>query len=96
MYSWAAVAERTEQVYYRILATPPWGPWERLMRLRDLGPIMGLIMCCIMAVQHWWLIAVQWYLPDEDIDVVPRGWDQDEFGRVVEKEKEKAAAHQEL
>lgn len=89
MYSWASVAERTEAVYYRILATPPWGDWERLVRLRALGPVMGLIMCCIMAMQHWWLLFVEWRLPASEIDVVPRGWDQDEFERVVQREKAK-------
>jgi phosphatidylinositol glycan class A protein len=90
MYSWASVAERTEAVYYRILATPPFGPWERLARLRALGPIMGLIMCCIMAMQHWWLLLVEWYLPEEELDVVPSGWDAGEFQSVVNDEKKQS------
>lgn len=32
MYSWAAVAERTERVYERVLASEPLSAWERLVR----------------------------------------------------------------
>lgn len=87
MYSWASVAERTERVYERILATPPLGVYDRLRRLFALGPIFGPIMCCIISVQFWWLLFVAWILPESEIDIVPSGWDADEFGRVIAERK---------
>lgn len=87
MYSWASVAERTEAVYRRVLATPPRGTMDRLARYASLGPIFGLILCAIMACQHWLLWVCEWVYPAEEFDVVVDDWDAGAFKRAVEAEK---------
>jgi phosphatidylinositol glycan class A protein len=82
MYSWAAVAERTEQVYYRVLSSPPKTPFERLAAHYAGGPVFGPILCAILAVQWWFLQFLEIVLPREDIDPVMADWDAERFAEV--------------
>ncbi|KAL1408126.1 Phosphatidylinositol N-acetylglucosaminyltransferase GPI3 subunit [Vanrija albida] len=93
MYSWASVAERTEAVYARVLATAPRGTMARLARYASLGPVFGLILCAIMACQHalFWLCEVVY--PADEVEVVEDDWDAGAFARAVEAER--AAAERE-
>lgn len=85
MYSWAAVAERTEQVYRRVMAQPLWTPYERLSRLFSLGPVFGPILCAITAVQWWWYLLVCALVPESEIEVVEDDWDAARFAEVSGK-----------
>lgn len=82
MYSWASVAERTEQVYRRVMAQPVWTPYERLSRLFSLGPVFGPILCAITAVQWWWYLFVCLMVPETEIEVVEDDWDAGRFAEV--------------
>lgn len=82
MYSWASVAERTEQVYRRVMAQPVWTPYERLSRLFSLGPVFGPILCAITAVQWWWYLFVCAVVPESEIEVVEDDWDAGRFAQV--------------
>ncbi|EJT48875.1 transferase [Trichosporon asahii var. asahii CBS 2479] len=81
MYSWASVAERTEQVYRRVMAQPVWTPYERLSRLFSLGPVFGPILCAITAVQWWWYLLVCAVVPESEIEVVEDDWDAGRFAQ---------------
>ncbi|TXT13406.1 hypothetical protein VHUM_00773 [Vanrija humicola] len=87
MYSWASVAERTEEVYRRVLATPGRGTMDRLARYAARGPVFGLILCAIMACQHWLLWVCEKVYPADEFDVVVDDWDAAAFKRAVEAEK---------
>lgn len=82
MYSWEAVAERTERVYRRVMAQPAWTPYERLSRLLSLGPVFGPILCAIAAVQWWFYLFVCLVVPDGEIEVVEDDWDAGRFAEV--------------
>lgn len=47
-----------------------------------MGPVYGPILCCIIAVQHWFLLFLSWYRPIDEIEVVESSWDSDVFRRV--------------
>lgn len=94
MYAWSDVAERTDAVYDAALATPHKDTFERLARyaafrgpgahrrLLALGPFYGPILCCIIAVQHWFLFFIQLWRPEDEIEVVRADWDPAEFDKV--------------
>lgn len=82
MYSWAAVAERTEKVYERVLASPQQSPYERLAAHYAGGPVFGPILCAILAVQWWFLMFLEVVLPREEIDPVMADWDAARFAKV--------------
>lgn len=91
MYSWAAVAERTEAVYERVLATPPRSTYERLAAHAAGGVVFGPVLCAIMGVQFWFWWFLELVLPREGIDVVRGSWEGGRFERVShwqEKRKE--------
>ncbi|KAL7423184.1 Phosphatidylinositol N-acetylglucosaminyltransferase GPI3 subunit [Cryptotrichosporon argae] len=85
MYSWAAVAARTEAVYAHALARPRRDTWERAARLRALGPVFGLILCVIMAVQHMFNAVLEWCQPEDEVDVVEDTWNDTRFTQVFQK-----------
>ncbi|BEI94137.1 uncharacterized protein CcaverHIS019_0605960 [Cutaneotrichosporon cavernicola] len=90
MYSWAAVAERTEQVYERVFKTPQKSSFERLAAHFAGGPVFGPILCAILAVQWWFLWFLEIVLPREGIDDVMADWDAARFADAVEREKKAA------
>lgn len=52
-------------------------------RLLSLGPVFGPILCCIMAVQHWFFWLLEWYDPRAEIEYVDEGvWSADRFSKV--------------
>ncbi|OCF43934.1 phosphatidylinositol glycan, class A [Kwoniella heveanensis CBS 569] len=96
MYSWASVAERTERVYTRAMETEERSTFDRLSRYLSLGSIFGPILCCIIAIQHYFFYLLEWWDPRDWIGVVHRGdddrdggdWDLERFKEVVKHEKE--------
>ncbi|WVF69309.1 hypothetical protein IAT40_004085 [Kwoniella sp. CBS 6097] len=90
MYSWASVAERTEAVYRRAMDTEERSTFDRLSRYLSLGPIFGPILCCIIAVQHYFFYFLEWWDPRDRIEIVQEecDWDLDQFKEVVKQEKE--------
>ncbi|KAJ9109555.1 hypothetical protein QFC20_003301 [Naganishia adeliensis] len=77
MYSWAAIAERTERVYDRVLQAEDRSLFERMARLLDLGLFYGPILCIITAVQGIFLTVLDRFQPRGLIDVVPDVHPQD-------------------
>lgn len=53
MYSWSHVSSRAEIVYLRALSRPHREIGERMRRYLELGPVFGIVMCCILAVEHY-------------------------------------------
>ncbi|ORY21988.1 transferase [Naematelia encephala] len=86
MYSWSDVGERTETVYRRAMAEPHRDSFTRLSRLLALGPIYGPILCIIMAVQHYFFWAVEWFNPQDQIDFVKDHWSDQSFHDLVRRE----------
>ncbi len=95
MYSWSDVARRTETVYDSVLSQPDRSTFDRLSRLigktddndEGLGPVFGIIMCCIVAVQHIFLEVLDWIWPVRLADGVVPDWDYELFKRIVEGER---------
>ena len=56
---------------------------ELTRRLLALGPFYGPILCCIIAVQHWFLFFIQLWRPEDEIEVVRADWDPAEFDKVL-------------
>ncbi|ORX40248.1 hypothetical protein BD324DRAFT_641151 [Kockovaella imperatae] len=83
MYEWSDVAARTEAVYNRALDSPPKDTFERLARYLSLGPFFGPILCCIMAVQHWFLLFLDLIQPRDTVERVETQWSVEEFAKVV-------------
>ncbi|WWC62404.1 uncharacterized protein I303_105000 [Kwoniella dejecticola CBS 10117] len=84
MYSWAEVAERTEVVYRQAMDAPHRDTAERLSRYLSLGSLYGPILCCIIAVQHYFFWFLEWWDPRDGIEVVSRDceWDLDRLKEV--------------
>jgi phosphatidylinositol glycan class A protein len=82
MYSWGDVAARTEVVYGRAMGTPHKDVFERLERLLALGPVYGVVLCCIVAVQHWFWWGLEWWCPRDEIEEVEGVWDHGQFEKV--------------
>ncbi|WVQ80550.1 hypothetical protein IAT38_002655 [Cryptococcus sp. DSM 104549] len=82
MYSWAGVAERTEVVYTRAMGKRGMDDGERLGRYLALGPIYGLILCCIIAVEHYFFLVLEWWDPRDRIEVVQSDWETARFEEV--------------
>ncbi|WWD18332.1 hypothetical protein CI109_102782 [Kwoniella shandongensis] len=87
MYSWSGVAERTEIVYDRAMKTPPRDTSERLKRYLALGPVYGIILCCIIAIEHYFFWFLEWYDPRDRIEIVGSDWHMRRFEQVVRDEK---------
>ncbi|WVR06222.1 hypothetical protein IAU60_003252 [Kwoniella sp. DSM 27419] len=87
MYSWSSVAERTEVVYHRAMASEHRDVAERLSRYLSLGPVFGPILSCIIAVQHYFFWFLQWWDPVDRMSMVRDHWDMDVFREVVAEER---------
>lgn len=69
MYSWTAVARRTERVYDRVLGSRPHQPLlARLKRFHARGPWAGKIFCVIVAAAYLVWRVLEWLVPRDDID----------------------------
>jgi hypothetical protein len=44
---------------------------ERLECYKSLGGFAGLVACLLAMILEMWVSLVEWWLPREDIDVVP-------------------------
>lgn len=53
-------------------------------RLLSLGVFYGPILCCIVAVQHWFLFVIEWLWPDDEIEMVESSWTSEAFEEVRE------------
>lgn len=51
-------------------------------RLLAMGPIYGPILCCIIAVQHWFLLVLTFCRPIDEIETVAASWDPERFREV--------------
>lgn len=65
--------------------------WRRIRRgpqdfaddsLLSLGPVYGPILCCIIAVQHWFLLFITLLRPIDEVELVEAEWDVAEFDWV--------------
>jgi len=90
-YSWAQVAERTEKVYESVLISPPRDLWTRIKRTMTIGPFAGLIWTIILAVDCIFFLALEWWMPEKDLDYVTCHWDQEYFVELVRKEEDRLA-----
>ncbi|KAK8858442.1 hypothetical protein IAR55_002669 [Kwoniella newhampshirensis] len=86
MYSWSSVAERTEVVYGRAMSDPRMDTGERLARYLALGPIYGLVLCCIIAIEHYFYWFLEWYDPRDRIEVAEDDWDMERFDEVSSRQ----------
>ena len=51
-------------------------------RLLTMGVFFGPILCCIMAVQHWFLLFIEMWRPLNEIEMVESDWSLDRFSKV--------------
>ncbi|KAE8538726.1 hypothetical protein D1P53_005089 [Cryptococcus gattii VGV] len=70
MYSWSRVASRAEIVYLRAMSRPHREIGERMKRYLELGPVFGVVMCCILAVEHYFFWLLEWWNPRDKIQQV--------------------------
>lgn len=56
--------------------------WLIIIRYLSLGPVFGPILCCIIAVEHYFFWFLEWWYPREEIDYVDHQWDHDAFVTV--------------
>jgi phosphatidylinositol glycan class A protein len=68
MYSWRAIAERTEIVYDRIMTLPPSTLADRLRRTYGCGVYAGKLNACAVASNYLEYLLCEWYHPRELID----------------------------
>jgi phosphatidylinositol N-acetylglucosaminyltransferase subunit A len=71
MYSWDRVAIETEHVYETIQSKPRLTLRERLACYRSIGILAGIIVCFIALTIELWFRYVEWWMPRDQIDVVP-------------------------
>jgi phosphatidylinositol glycan class A protein len=62
---------------------------DDVIRVLSLGPVFGPVLCCIMAVQHWFFWFLEWYDPRAGIDLVEDHWTAKAFEKQVHMEKGK-------
>lgn len=70
MYSWSCVTSRAEIVYLRAMSRPHREIGERMKRYLELGPVFGVVMCCILAVEHYFFWLLEWWNPRDKIQQV--------------------------
>lgn len=71
MYSWKRVAKETTIVYEKVMDKKRLTYMERLECYKSLGGFAGLVACLLAMILELWVSLVEWWLPQEDIDVVP-------------------------
>ncbi|AAW43127.1 hypothetical protein CNBD4030 [Cryptococcus deneoformans B-3501A] len=67
MYSWSHVSSRAEIVYLRAMSRPHREIGERMRRYLELGPVFGVVMCCILAVEHYFFWLLEWWNPRDKL-----------------------------
>ncbi|ADV21782.1 phosphatidylinositol glycan, class A [Cryptococcus gattii E566] len=86
MYSWSRVASRAEIVYLRAMSRPHREIGERMKRYLELGPVFGIVMCCILAVEHYFFWLLEWWNPRDKIQQVVKFQDVERFEDGGKKE----------
>ncbi|KIR57265.1 phosphatidylinositol glycan, class A [Cryptococcus gattii Ru294] len=86
MYSWSRVASRAEIVYLRAMSRPHREIGERMKRYLELGPVFGVVMCCILAVEHYFFWLLEWWNPRDKIQQVVKFQDVERFEDGGKKE----------
>ena len=71
MYSWKRVAKETTVVYEKVMDRERLTYMERLECYKSLGGFAGLVACLLAMILELWVSFVEWWLPRDDIDVVP-------------------------
>lgn len=71
MYSWQRVARDTARIYDRVMARQRPTFLERVARYKSVGGLAGYISCLLHCTLHFYVRLVQWWLPEDVIDVVP-------------------------
>ncbi|KIR68477.1 phosphatidylinositol glycan, class A [Cryptococcus bacillisporus CA1873] len=90
MYSWSRVASRVEIVYLRAMCRPHREIGERMKRYLELGPVFGVVMCCILAVEHYFFWLLEWWNPRDKIQQVVKFQDVERFEDGGKKEGNKS------
>ncbi|KAL4443031.1 hypothetical protein ABPG77_008522 [Micractinium sp. CCAP 211/92] len=70
MYSWQAIAQRTERVYQAVLRGDD-GIVGRLRRYHKCGAWFGKICCCVTAVDWLYWRFLEWWQPASGIEPAP-------------------------
>lgn len=86
MYSWDNVAERTEKVYSRIMATPKTRLSERFIKYNQCGLFAGKLAVMIVACDYLMYLFMEWFWPRSRIDRSPT-FDRDTFVQYCENIK---------
>jgi phosphatidylinositol glycan class A protein len=71
MYSWVSVAQRTEIVYNRIMATPRSSLAERLRRSFGTGLYYGKLNACLVATNYLSCQLLEYFYPRASMDIAP-------------------------
>lgn len=72
MYSWSETTRRLNAVYQRVMAMPPRSATERFRRYAaGGGPIAGIVVCIIVAVQMVFGMLLDVVLPRTSINAAP-------------------------
>jgi phosphatidylinositol glycan class A protein len=58
-------------VYDELLLEPRLSFLQRLARYKTVGGIAGYVVCLLSITQHFLLRLVEWWQPQDIIDVVP-------------------------
>ncbi|KAJ3007552.1 hypothetical protein NUW54_g3508 [Trametes sanguinea] len=84
-YDWREVTKRTEAVYESVLDSEPYDFWTRLQRTLDLGRFAGIIFAIILLVDCLFYMFLDWYLPEDELDMVEMHWEPEHFQEVVDE-----------
>lgn len=84
MYNWHDVAARTEAVYDMAMATPDLSLMERLYKHNACGVFAGKIFCAVVAVNHLFLMILEWLWPSQDVDPA-RPFPKERYQQVKDK-----------
>ncbi|KAL5521599.1 SPT14 [Sanghuangporus sanghuang] len=95
-YNWKDVTERTERVYQFALSAPETDLWTRIKRTNALGRFVGPIYVVILIVDIFFFNLLEWLIPRESIDYVPKecDWTQqryEQYAKEVEDRVKKKA-----
>lgn len=58
-----------------------------MKRLLSLGVVFGPILCCILAVQHYFFWYLEWVDPRSGIEVVEDHFTAEKFNEEVDRER---------
>eukprot|EP00112_Aurelia_sp_Birch-Aquarium-sp1_P009046 Seg2014.3 transcript_id=Seg2014.3/GoldUCD/mRNA.D3Y31 product="N-acetylglucosaminyl-phosphatidylinositol biosynthetic protein" protein_id=Seg2014.3/GoldUCD/D3Y31 len=71
MYSWTDVAERTEKVYENVMKDEKRSLQQRLRKYHDAAPVAGKIYCLLVVFEVIFLMFLEFFIPQENIDRCP-------------------------